>query len=178
MDLRMFLLEHMMHYENQMINNTNDSYNHNITKRGRCKTRLDYAQLNEIDSQESFLVEADMIKVSQVLSNLLNNACGFTSEDDIIRIEIRKELINNQIHAIVSIRDTGKGIDKEIIPRLFTKFATKSENGTGLGLFISKSIIEAHDGKIWARNNEDERGATFSFSLPLINDRNSDGQIY
>jgi signal transduction histidine kinase len=178
MDLRMFLLEHMMHYENQMINNTNDSYNHNITKRGRCKTRLDYAQLNEIDSQESFLVEADMIKVSQVLSNLLNNACGFTSEDDIILIEIRKELINNQIHAIVSIRDTGKGIDKEIIPRLFTKFATKSENGTGLGLFISKSIIEAHDGKIWARNNEDERGATFSFSLPLINDRNSDGQIY
>jgi two-component system, OmpR family, sensor histidine kinase VicK len=69
--------------------------------------------------------------------------------------------------AIVSIRDTGYGISPEIFPRLFTKFATNSESGTGLGLFISKSIIEAHGGKIWAENNEDGRGATFTFSIPI-----------
>jgi signal transduction histidine kinase len=69
----------------------------------------------------------------------------------------------------VSIKDTGIGIAPEIMPRLFTKFATKSERGTGLGLFISKSIIEAHGGRIWAENNKDGKGATFSFSLPIVN---------
>jgi two-component system, OmpR family, sensor histidine kinase VicK len=69
---------------------------------------------------------------------------------------------------IVSVKDTGSGIDSEILPRLFSKFASKSSKGTGLGLFISKSIIEAHDGKIWAENNSDGKGATFSFSLPII----------
>jgi signal transduction histidine kinase len=68
---------------------------------------------------------------------------------------------------IVSMKDTGSGIDPEILPRLFTKFASKSFKGTGLGLFISKSIIEAHGGKIWAQNNSDGKGATFSFSLPI-----------
>jgi signal transduction histidine kinase len=65
------------------------------------------------------------------------------------------------------VRDTGIGINSEIFPRLFTKFATKSFEGTGLGLFISKSIIEAHEGKIWAKNNSDGKGATFSFTLPI-----------
>jgi two-component system sensor histidine kinase VicK len=68
---------------------------------------------------------------------------------------------------IVSIKDTGTGIDPEILPRLFTKFATKSVTGTGLGLFISKSIVEAHGGKMWGENNADGKGATFAFSLPL-----------
>jgi signal transduction histidine kinase len=66
-----------------------------------------------------------------------------------------------------NIKDTGTGIDPEILPRLFSKFATKSFEGTGLGLFVSKSIIEAHRGKMWAQNNADGKGATFSFSLPL-----------
>ena len=70
--------------------------------------------------------------------------------------------------AVVSIRDRGKGIDPDILPRLFTKFTTKSNQGTGLGLYIAKSIIEAHGGKIWAQNNYNgEKGATFSFSLPI-----------
>jgi two-component system, OmpR family, sensor histidine kinase VicK len=64
-----------------------------------------------------------------------------------------------------------KGIDSEIIPRLFTKFATKSEHGIGLGLYISKSIIEAHGGRIWAKNNIDGKGATFIFSLPQMQTR-------
>jgi signal transduction histidine kinase len=68
---------------------------------------------------------------------------------------------------IVSLKDTSLGIDLEIMPRLFTKFTTKSQTGTGLGLFISKSIIEAHGGRIWAENNKDGKGATFTFRLPL-----------
>ena len=70
---------------------------------------------------------------------------------------------------IVRIKDNGKGIDPEIMPRLFTKFVTKFESGLGLGLYISKSIIKAHGGKIWAENNKDGNGATFNFSLPLSN---------
>ena len=68
---------------------------------------------------------------------------------------------------IVSIKDSGTGIDPEILPRLFSKFATKSDKGTGLGLFISKSIVEGYDGRIWAQNNPDEKEASFVFSLPL-----------
>jgi signal transduction histidine kinase len=76
---------------------------------------------------------------------------------------------NNKEIVVVSIKDTGIGIHPEILPRLFTKFATNSETGTGLGLYISKGIIETHGGKIWGENNLDERGgATFSFSLPLV----------
>jgi signal transduction histidine kinase len=70
-------------------------------------------------------------------------------------------------YVVVSVKDRGTGIDPEILPRLFERFASKSFSGTGLGLFISKSIVEAHGGKIWAENNTDGKGATFSFSLPL-----------
>ena len=70
-------------------------------------------------------------------------------------------------YVTVSIKDCGTGIDAGIFPRLFTKFATKSNKGTGLGLFICKNIVEAHDGRIWAKNNPDGKGATFSFTLPL-----------
>jgi two-component system, OmpR family, sensor histidine kinase VicK len=76
---------------------------------------------------------------------------------------------NNSNEVIISIKDTGTGINSEILPRLFTKFATKSDIGTGLGLYISKGIVEAHDGKIWAENNSDGKGATFTFTLPVMN---------
>ena len=73
---------------------------------------------------------------------------------------------------VIGVKDTGVGIDSEVLPRLFTKFTTKSETaGTGLGLFISKSIIESHGGKIWAQNNSDGKGCSFYFSLPLTADR-------
>jgi signal transduction histidine kinase len=68
---------------------------------------------------------------------------------------------------VISVKDTGQGIHREILPKLFTKFATKSVAGTGLGLFISKGIVEAHGGRIWGENNSDGKGATFSFSLPM-----------
>jgi two-component system, OmpR family, sensor histidine kinase VicK len=100
-----------------------------------------------------------------VISNLLSNAIKFTKEGTITAAAVPND---NEI--VVSITDTGPGIDSQILPRLFTKFATKSTTGTGLGLFISKNIIEAHGGKIWGKNNYPEgNGATFGFSLPLKN---------
>jgi signal transduction histidine kinase len=114
---------------------------------------------------KDIIVEADKGRITQVVSNLLNNAVKFTEEGFIF---VGAERKGDQL--VVSIRDTGQGIASEISPRLFSKFATKSETGTGLGLFISKSIVEAHGGKIWAENNSNGKGATFSFSIP-INDR-------
>jgi two-component system, OmpR family, sensor histidine kinase VicK len=116
--------------------------------------------------KEDIIAEADKVRISQVISNLLSNALKFTKEGV---ISINSEKKDSQI--LVSIKDTGTGIDPEIMPRLFSKFATKSQSGTGLGLFISKSIIEAHGGKMWASNNdtnqENGRGALFTFNLPL-----------
>ena len=110
----------------------------------------------------NIVVEADRERLSQVISNLLNNAIKFTKQGTIY---ISEEIKDGQ--AIVSVKDPGAGIDPEIMPMLFTKFATKSQTGTGLGLFISKSIIEAHGGRIWGENNDDGKGATFTFALPL-----------
>ncbi|CAN5546035.1 hypothetical protein BH18THE2_BH18THE2_24420 [soil metagenome] len=114
------------------------------------------------------LLKADRGRVSQVISNLLSNAAKFTPEGT---ISITSGLNGNQYMknngAIINVKDNGQGIDPDMLPRLFSKFATKSFSGTGLGLFISKSIVEAHGGKIWAQNNSDGRGATFSFTLPI-----------
>jgi signal transduction histidine kinase len=107
---------------------------------------------------EPLFVKADKTRIFEVISNLIRNAIKFTVEGKII-VKAEKKGSNVQ----VEVMDTGAGIDPEIIPRLFTKFATKSEQGTGLGLFVSRKIIEAHGGKIWGRNNWDEKGATFSF---------------
>jgi signal transduction histidine kinase len=108
------------------------------------------------------IVEADRMRISQVVSNLLSNAVKFTKQGTVY---ISADNEDGQV--VVSLRDTGPGIDPEIMPRLFTKFTSKSQTGTGLGLFISKSIIEAHGGKIWAENNKDKKGATVTFRLPL-----------
>ena len=117
-------------------------------------------------AKEDFIVEGDKGRLAQVLSNLLNNAIKFTQEGTIV---ILAKNINNDNATIVSVKDTGIGISTEIFPRLFEKFVTsKSFEGTGLGLYISKRIIEAHGGSIWAENNSDGKGATFSFTLPII----------
>ena len=110
-----------------------------------------------------FQVNADKARLSQVLSNLLSNSIKFTKKGTILVTLEGKE---NQNQAIISVKDTGQGIDAEILPKLFTKFTTKSDRGVGLGLFICKSIVEAHGGKIWAENNSDGKVATFNFSLP------------
>jgi signal transduction histidine kinase len=109
------------------------------------------------------MVEGDRERIFEVISNLLSNAIKFTEEGEVVVVLDEKDG-----QAIVSVRDTGSGIAPEIYPNLFTKFTTKSEKGTGLGLFIAKNIIEAHGGKIWAENNSDGRGAMFTFILPTL----------
>jgi len=118
---------------------------------------------NDDNKPRDIFVEADRERLTQVISNLISNAIKFTQEG-VIKVSV--EAKDNR-DAVITVKDNGEGIDSEIMPRLFTKFATKSIMGTGLGLFISKSIVDAHGGKIWGENNIDSRGTTFSFSLPI-----------
>lgn len=109
-------------------------------------------------------VSADKTRLYQVIANLLNNAIKFTKEGTIsINVEDKE---NSQV--TISVKDTGAGISPEIAPRLFTKFVTTSDAGTGLGLYLSKSIVDAHGGKMWAQNNPGKVGATFGFTFPKI----------
>jgi signal transduction histidine kinase len=112
--------------------------------------------------KEPIFVNADEVRIFEVISNLLSNAVKFTKEG---RITINAEKKDTQV--LVSIKDPGSGIQPELMPKLFSKYVTNSPLGTGVGLFISKSIIESHGGKIWAENNADAKGATFMFRLPL-----------
>jgi two-component system, OmpR family, sensor histidine kinase VicK len=123
----------------------------------------DKLQIVFLNLKEPLYVEADKIRLYQVIANLLGNAIKFTKEGT---ISIKAQLKDNNEIAII-VKDPGAGIDNDVIPRLFTKFATRSDVGTGLGLYISKNIIEAHGGRMWAANNPDGKGATFGFSLPL-----------
>ncbi|MPZ06535.1 MAG: hypothetical protein GEU26_08970 [Nitrososphaeraceae archaeon] len=133
-------------------------------KSGNNDIKLIYEQQN-INHQ--ILVEADKGRITQVLSNILNNALKFTDKGQIV-VDVHES--NDKKEIIVSITDTGRGISKDIFAKLFSKFVTKSSQGTGLGLYISKSIIEAHGGRIWAENRKDNTGATFIFTLPKVNE--------
>jgi signal transduction histidine kinase len=119
---------------------------------------------------ENMNIYADKMRMSQVISNLLDNAIKFTSEGGVY-VSMKKEAEGDQTTIVVSVKDEGVGMDEELLTRLFTKFVSKSEIGTGLGLFICKGIVEAHGGKIWAKNNPDGRGATFAFTIPLSNNK-------
>ena len=143
-----------------MILSTIADSNNQVAK--ECNDNL---KLEFIDPREDIFIEADKGRINQVISNFLNNAIKFTNEGT---VSITVTVVSKNDEIVVSISDTGSGIDSEILPKLFTKFATKSTLGTGLGLFISKSIIDAHGGRIWGKNNYPEgKGATFGFSLPL-----------
>ena len=130
---------------------------------GKKNLKFSYEAAN--DKQQAIMIKADRNRIAQVVMNLLDNAIKF-SQDGVIFVTINIAADANSI--TVSVRDAGSGINPDIISRLFSKFATASEKGTGLGLYISKKIIEAHGGKIWAENNKDGRGATFAFTLPLL----------
>ena len=119
-------------------------------------------------------VYADEARLQQVIDNLLSNAINFTQNGTIMitayraQVDTKGEIDESDREStVVEIRDTGTGINSEMLPRLFDKFATRSMSGTGLGLYISKSIVDSHDGKIWAYNNKDGKGATFTFTLPI-----------
>jgi signal transduction histidine kinase len=136
------------------------------------KVTMNYQKLNdgrndEEDYRVSHLaIVGDPARIAQVLSNLLRNALKFTNEGT-ISVRVGKNDSPCYSEAVVYISDSGQGIDPEVMYKLFEKFVSKSVKGTGLGLFISKSIVEAHGGKIWGENNKDGNGATFTFTLPL-----------
>jgi signal transduction histidine kinase len=137
---------------------------HSVLEDTKNALRADEERSNQVQLQYNsigeVLVYADKGRIYQVIYNLLANSVKFTQEG-YIHVAVEK----NSRDIVVSVTDTGKGIDSDIMTRLFTKFTTKSETGTGLGLFICKSIIEAHGGRIWAKNNIDGKGSTFSFRL-------------
>jgi signal transduction histidine kinase len=118
------------------------------------------------DSSTDIFINADKIRINQVIDNLLTNAIKFTEEDTVSILITCKRSKNHTDTIIVRVKDTGTGIHPEILPRLFSKFVTGSDMGTGLGLFISKNIVEAHGGEIRGENNADGKGATFVFTIP------------
>jgi signal transduction histidine kinase len=130
------------------------------------KDQLTAKIVYDFKHKRDIIVDADRDRLSQVIHNLLDNALKFTTHPQMIFVIVDKKEGQGQV--IVSVKDTGKGIPEKILPKLFSKFSlSNSTTGTGLGLYISKNIIEAHDGRIWAENNSDENGATFSFTLPI-----------
>ena len=150
---------------NDLILNIVEDYQKNIQK-SDGKVKLIYEpEIKTIEGkQDSILVEADRERITQVVWNLLNNALKFTKYGT---ISISTRVTDREV--IVSVKDTGEGIDPRIRPRLFSKFATGSSQGTGLGLYISKSVVEGHGGRMWAEDNIDRgHGASFYFSLPVI----------
>ena len=152
---------------NHVITNIIDNYNTLIVK-GSYKVKLNFTPF-----KETLLIESDKERISEVVSNLLSNAIKFTKEGEIFVFTAEKKEEtnnNNNNYALVTVRDNGAGIDPEILPNIFSKFITKSFQGLGLGLYISKNIVEAHGGKISGKNNDNGIGAEFEFTLPLIKD--------
>ena len=131
---------------------------------------VDSGRIQLIYEPRDIFVLADKSRIIQVISNLLSNAIKFTQEGT-IHVTAEKKTDNNEEggnnFVVISVIDTGTAIDPGILPKLFWKFTTKSDMGIGLGLYISKNIVEAHGGTIWAENNKDGKGATFAFSLPI-----------
>ena len=137
-----------------------------IKQKKQQKVKIVY----DFNHKEDIIIEADRDRLVQVIHNLLDNALKFTTQNQqmiFVIIGKRKEGKEDE-EVIVSVKDTGEGISDKILSKLFTKFATSdSTTGTGLGLYICKNIIEAHGGRIWAENNSGEKGAIFSFTLPI-----------
>lgn len=162
---------------NDIISSTVQDYTAQIGKSRDSMAVATNLKLTYQGSGEEIFVEADKYRVVQVISNLLSNAITFTKDDGIIDVKTMKMTTGKDNLVIFSVKDSGSGIAPEMLARLFSKYASKSDFGTGLGLFISKSIVEAHGGKIWARNNEDQKGATFAFNLPTYAHKNTNDAL-
>lgn len=164
---------------------------------GNRRREIIYESLGSDNKDRSVFIDADKSRISQVLWNLISNAIKFTEEGG--KINIKLDLLNHQVKFakgtaeiiskgierdsdrifVVTVEDNGPGIDPEVFSKLFKKFVSKSYHGTGLGLFISKSIVEAHGGKIWARNNiNGSGGAAFSFTIPVSSNSKNSIQDY
>jgi len=128
----------------------------------------------KVNKQIRTIIYADEARLQQVINNLLSNAISFTKNGTVTvkvyEADVESDAENDEANIesiVVEVKDTGTGINAEMLPRLFEKFATRSTSGTGLGLYISKSIVDNHGGKLWANNNRDEKGATFTFTIPI-----------
>jgi signal transduction histidine kinase len=155
---------------NEVISSTVDDIRENVMSDNK---KVNIVYNNAGVRNKDLIIDADKERIIQVISNILDNAIKFTKEGT-ISIDIEKsggidnDKDDKSQEIIINIKDTGKGLDSITFPHLFSKFfSTSGAGGTGLGLYICKSIVEAHGGKIWAKNNEDDKGSTFSFSLPL-----------
>jgi signal transduction histidine kinase len=150
-----------------------DDYNNLLTIKGSKDVKVRY-------EPKDILIVADKVRVGRVISNLLNNAIKFTSRGEITISVIELRHNNNDDdddeneEIQVNIKDTGTGLSPVILPELFSKFVSTDSGGTGLGLFVSRNIVEAHGGKIQAQNNDDGIGAMFSFTIPKV----ANSQIY
>ncbi len=143
-------------------------YQNRIRKQDKPELKIEFmvGSHNKANPDTDIIITADRMRITQVITNLLDNAIEFTEEENgKITIHLEKSRSSNE--ALVRVVDSGIGINQDILHILFNKFSTRSTKGTGLGLYISKKIIEAHGGRIWAQNNKDGKGAIFSFSLPL-----------
>jgi signal transduction histidine kinase len=184
------LIEHIIDDINNR-NTNKKSKNSRVIFENILLSELD-REANDIKEEDrTIITDVDIGRISQVMFNLLDNAIRFSKGSKII-ISLKKinSILNKRIEKvsriesneysrsyeqkqdhgeiIVQVKDSGKGINSEVSDNLFSKFTSDlTSGGTGLGLFISKNIIEAHGGRIWAENNKNEKGATFSFSLPL-----------
>jgi len=148
----------------EIISDVVQGYKHRLEKSNQNNNNKKLKLVYEYNKDSTITLEADRNKISQVVSNLLSNAIKFTEEEGTILVKAEK---NKEDEVIVTVKDNGTGIDPEIFPRLFSMFVSKSYEDTGLGLFISKSIVVAHGGRIWAENNSDGKGASFSFTVPI-----------
>ena len=161
------LKKHAIDLNDLIVNIVQD--HQNVIQKSDGKVKLEYETEAKGKEGKQIFVEADRERITQVIWNLLTNAMKFTKDGT---ITVSTRVTGREV--IVTVKDTGEGIDPKIQPRLFSKFATSSIQGTGLGLYISKSIVEAHGGSMWAENKRDRGGgATFYFSLPVI-DRHED----
>lgn len=175
----------MLHKEDfDLISEIRDiAYNQLLPKLRNKNIKVDF--INETRNEFCF-VNADRSRLSQVLTNLLDNAIKFSKKDTSINIIIQEdhfEINENQKPidqkeidkglVYIAISDSGKGISSDILPKLFKKFVTNSDTGTGLGLYISRKLVEVMGGRIWAFNNNDGIGSTFVFSLPTSGKTNS-----
>jgi signal transduction histidine kinase len=140
-----------------------DDYSNLLSIKGSKDVKLRY-------EPKDILIVADKVRVGRVISNLLNNAIKFTSggEITISVTELKQNDDDGNGEIQVNIKDTGTGLSPVILPKLFSKFVSTDSGGTGLGLFVSKNIVEAHGGKIHAQNNDDGIGAMFSFTIPKV----------
>ncbi len=163
-----FVLDKQRFDLNELIFSIVDDFD-NQKNNANKSIKFEYGHLED----DGFEMYGDANRIGQVISNLIENSVKFISKEGTISITVEKkksDIVSDENDmVVVSVKDTGAGIHHEIIALLFSKFATRSTTGTGLGLYISRNIVEAHGGKIWAQNNGDGDGATFSFSVPALN---------